>query len=152
MSSNAFPILLVDDDQVDAMAVKRAFRSVKLANELHVVESGEEALEFLRREGRFNEDNAPRPGLILLDINMPGMGGLEALRAIKAELRFRTIPVILLTTSKSQPDRLKAYQTCAQGYIVKPVEYEGFLECIRTIDLYWSLCEAPPPPDDPSPK
>ncbi len=128
-------ILLVEDDLVDVKTVQRAFKENKMKNPLSIVGNGEEALEYLR-----NNDN-PRPGLILLDLNMPVMNGIEFLKVAKADDGLRSIPVIVLTTSQDESDRVYSYNLSVAGYITKPVEFEKFVEAVKIIDLYWSLCE-----------
>jgi CheY-like chemotaxis protein len=131
------PILLVEDDQVDIMTVKRALADLKITNPMDVAEDGEQALAYLKEPGRW------LPGLILLDLNMPRMGGIEFLKIIKQDTTLRRLPVVVLTTSKEERDRVGAYNLCVAGYIVKPVNYLKFVEVVRTITLYWTLCESP---------
>lgn len=128
-------ILLVEDDKVDAMAVKRALRDLKVANPLEHRTNGEEALEFLRA----NVDHPP--AIILLDLNMPRMNGLEFLKIAKADATLRSVPVIVLTTSKEEQDRVASYDLGVAGYMIKPVDYPQFIEVIRTIHMYWTLSE-----------
>jgi len=138
------PILLVEDDVVDIKTVQRAFRENHIVNPLFTVGNGQEALEFLRHEGRHEDpQNNPRPGIILLDLNMPVMNGLEFLKAVKADHELRSIPVVVLTTSKEENDRVASYNLGIAGYIVKPVEFDKFVEAVRTINLYWTLCQLP---------
>lgn len=143
--TGSFPILLVEDDQVDVMTVKRAFREAKITNLLFVVGNGEEALNFLRHGGAYAKpDNpAPRPGIILLDLNMPVMDGIEFLKIVKNDDDLKRIPVVVLTTSTEESDRLKSYDFSVAGYIAKPVDFKKFVEAIRIIDLYWTLSELP---------
>jgi CheY-like chemotaxis protein len=138
------PILLVEDDMVDVKTVKRAFKQSKITNPIYETCNGEEALAFLRREGQYAD--APRPGLILLDLNMPVMNGIEFLHIIKADDALRSIPVIVLTTSKDENDLLRTYNLSVAGYIIKPVDFPQFIEVIKAIDLYWSLSELIPCP------
>jgi CheY-like chemotaxis protein len=128
-------ILLVEDDMVEAMTVKRALKDLKVTNPLRVAGNGEEALEYLRNE------NNERPGLILLDLNMPKMNGLELLQILKADPSLRTIPVIVLTTSKHDQDKVATFNLSVAGYMIKPVEYGQFVNTIRAINLYWTLSE-----------
>jgi len=134
---NQKPILLVEDDKVDAMTVKRAFKEVKVKNKLVVVENGEEALEYLMND--VNE----KPCIILLDLNMPKMNGIEFLSVAKNEKKIKSIPVIVLTTSKAEQDRIDSFQFSIAGYMIKPVNFMQFVETIRTIQLYWTLSELP---------
>jgi CheY-like chemotaxis protein len=136
------PILLVEDDLVDVKTVQRAFRQSKITNPLYVTGNGEEALAFLRHEGPYADPAAaPRPGLILLDLNMPILNGIEFLQVAKADEDIRCIPVIVLTTSKDENDLLNTYNLSVAGYILKPVDFLQFLEVVKAIDLYWSLSE-----------
>lgn len=131
------PVLLVEDDSIDAMTVRRAFKDLKLTNELAHSINGEEALKYL--EDQSNE----RPCVILLDLNMPRMNGTEFLKVIKADEELKKIPVIVLTTSNEERDVVESFRLSVAGYIVKPVDYKKFVEAIRTIDMYWTLSEMP---------
>lgn len=130
-------ILLVEDDKVDAMTVKRALREINVTNLLATVNDGEQALEYLRN--RSNE----RPAIVLLDLNMPKMNGIELLRLMKADPELRSIPVIVLTTSKADQDRIESFSLSVAGYMLKPVDYIQFVEVMRTINIYWTLSELP---------
>lgn len=130
-------ILLVEDDQVDAMTVQRALREIKVTNPLPHVGNGEEAVAYLR-----NPQNV-KPGIILLDLNMPRMNGIEFLRVVKRDPELRRIPVVVLTTSKEEQDRVNSFDLGVAGYMLKPVDYRQFVEVIRTIDAYWTLSELP---------
>jgi len=132
---NKKPILLVEDDRVDAMTVKRALKEIHMTNPLQICGNGEEALRFLR------EHPADRPCIILLDLNMPRMNGVEFLKIVKQDQSLRRIPVVVLTTSKEQQDRVDSFSYSVAGYMVKPVDYIQFVEVIRTIELYWTLSE-----------
>jgi CheY-like chemotaxis protein len=128
-------ILLVEDDPGDVLMTREAFEHHKIRNALHVAADGVEALEFLNREGRFRE--APRPGLILLDLNLPRKDGREVLGEIKQDPRLRTIPVVVLTTSEAEEDILRSYDLHANAYVTKPVDFEKFVEVVRKIDDFW---------------
>lgn len=130
-------ILLVEDDIVDQMTVKRALRDINITNPLKIANNGEEALEYLR-----NAENEI-PGIILLDLNMPKMNGVEFLKIAKNDSRIKRIPVIVLTTSKEDRDRINTFDLGIAGYMIKPVDYTQFVEVIRTINLYWTLSELP---------
>ena len=132
---NSKPILLVEDDRVDAMTVKRALKDLKVENPLAHSINGEEALEYLRSGS--NES----PCVILLDLNMPRMDGIEFLKIVKADEALKKIPVIVLTTSKDKQDVTESFEHSAAGYMVKPVDYKKFVEIIGTIDMYWTLSE-----------
>jgi CheY-like chemotaxis protein len=131
-------ILLVEDDKVDAMTVRRAFQDLKVTNPLVHSINGEEALGYL------SDDSNDKPCVILLDRNMPKMNGTEFLKVVKADESLKRIPVIMLTTSQEEQDIVESFELSVAGYIVKPVEYQKFVEAIRTIELYWTLSELPP--------
>ncbi|MRR10006.1 response regulator [bacterium] len=138
------PILLVEDDQVDVMTVQRAFKRNNIINPLQVVGNGQEALDYLHRLGRCADPAAcPTPGIILMDINMPVMNGIECLKALKADEQLKKIPVIMLTTSKEECDRVESFRLSVAGYIIKPVEFEKFVEAVKVLNLYWTLSELP---------
>lgn len=141
---NNVAILLVDDDQVDIMTVQRAFKRNNILDPLFVVGNGREALEFLKHQGQYADpEKFPRPGIILLDLNMPVMNGIELLKVIKIDESLKKIPVIVLTTSKEENDRVESFNLSVAGYIIKPVEFEKFVEAIRVLNLYWTLSELP---------
>ncbi|MGE5445848.1 MAG: response regulator [Ignavibacteriales bacterium] len=131
------PILLVEDDRVDQITVKRALKDINVTNLLIIVSNGEEALEFLR-DGR-NE----KPGIILLDLNMPKMNGIEFLKAAKQDNLLKRIPVVVLSTSKQDQDKIASFNLGVAGYMIKPVDYIQFVDVIRTINMYWTLSELP---------
>lgn len=131
------PILLVEDDSVDAMTVKRAIEDIGSKDTLVRSANGEEALDYLR-----NETNE-RPRLILLDLNMPKMNGIEFLKHIKADNVLKRVPVIVLTTSMEDQDILRSFELSIAGYVVKPLDYKKFVEIIRTISQYWALSQLP---------
>ena len=138
------PILLVEDDPVDVEAVTRAFRIHNVRNSLHVVGDGLEALAYLRNEGDYSDPAAhPRPGLILMDLRMPRMDGLECMRELERDSDLDLIPVVVFTSSKEEVDIVASFQKGASSYLVKPVSFEKLLEAIRTFDLYWTLSEVP---------
>lgn len=131
------PILLVEDDRVDAMTVKRALKDIHVTNRLDIVSNGEEALLSLRN---FKKEV---PCIILLDLNMPKMNGIEFLRIAKQDEALRRIPVVVLTTSEEEQDRVNSFDLGVAGYMLKPVDYQKFVEVVRTIDLYWTLSKLP---------
>ena len=142
MNSRTIEILLVEDNPGDARLTLEAFKEAKVINHLSVVSDGVEALAYLRREGRFA--SASTPDLILLDLNLPKMDGREVLAAIKEDVRLRTIPVVVLTTSSSQDDVARAYGHHANCYITKPVDLDQFLKVIQSIESFWlSLVRLP---------
>lgn len=132
------PILLVEDDRVDAMTVQRALREIKVTNRLEIASDGEEGLAVLRDPER------EKPCLILLDLNMPRMGGLEFLQVVKQDGILRRIPVVVLTSSGEEQDKVDSFDLGVTGYMVKPVDYRQFVEVVRAINLYWTLSELPP--------
>ncbi|WP_433262239.1 response regulator [Actinosynnema sp. CS-041913] len=132
---NVVDVLLVEDDPGDALMTQEAFEHHKIRNQLHVVRDGVEALEFLRREGEHAD--APRPGLILLDLNLPKMDGREVLAEVKADQSLRTIPVVVLTTSEAEEDILRSYNLHANAYVTKPVDFDRFIEVVRQIDDFF---------------
>jgi CheY-like chemotaxis protein len=131
----AMHVLLVEDDPGDVLMTREAFEHYKLRNVLDVVTDGEQALQFLRRSGDYAD--AARPGLILLDLNLPRVDGLEVLAEIKADPVLKVIPVVILTTSQAQQDVLRSYALHANAYVSKPVDFEGFMEAIRQIDNFF---------------
>jgi len=137
MMDNNKTILLVEDDMVDAMTVRRALKELQVSNPLTVRGNGEEALDYLKDS--VNE----KPCIILLDLNMPRMNGIDFLKEIKCDDRLRSIPVIVLTTSKADQDVVTTFNMSIAGYMVKPVDYKQFVDTLRTIRLYWTLCELP---------
>ncbi|MCD6560201.1 MAG: response regulator [Deltaproteobacteria bacterium] len=131
------PILLVEDDEVDTMTVKRSLKDLHVHNSLITVSNGEEALDYLR------DEQHQRPCIILLDINMPKMNGIEFLTVAKNDDKLKKIPVIVLTTSKEEQDKLDSFELGVAGYMIKPCTYEKFLELLRTINGYWTVSELP---------
>ena len=131
------PILLVEDDNIDAMTVRRAMKDLKVTNELIRVGDGEKALEYLR------DGSTQNPCLILLDLNMPKMNGIEFLKIAKADEDLKKIPVVVLTTSDEQRDIVESFELSVAGYMVKSADYSNFVEMIRVINLYWTLSEMP---------
>jgi len=131
-------ILMADDDPDDQLLTKDAFEECKLANDLRFVNDGEELMDYLCRKGDFkNPEDSPRPGLILLDLNMPRKDGREALEEIKSDPDLRRIPIVVLTTSKAEEDILKSYDLGINSFIVKPVSFEGLVEVVKTLGKYW---------------
>ena len=132
---NVIDVLLVEDDPGDVLMTREAFEHHKIRNRLHVVDDGVQAIAYLRREGEFAE--APRPGLILLDLNLPRMDGREVLAEIKADPDLCDIPVVVLTTSSAEEDILRSYKLHANAYVTKPVNFNRFIEVIRQIDQFF---------------
>ncbi len=136
-------ILLVEDNPGDVILTREALREGKIANNLHVVEDGEQAMAFLRREGTY--EDAPRPDVVLLDLNLPRKDGREVLADVKSDLHLKHIPVVILTTSRNEEDVMKTYGLHANCYLVKPVEYAPFLEVIRSFESFWLKVVRLPP-------
>jgi CheY-like chemotaxis protein len=128
-------VLLVEDDEGDALMTREAFEYYKIRNTLHVVTDGEKALQFVRRTGEYKD--APRPGLILMDLNLPRRDGLEVLAELKQDPDLRVIPVVILTTSQAEEDILRSYSLHANAYVSKPVDFERFIDVIRQIDSFF---------------
>lgn len=138
MKGNRITILMADDDEEDRILAKDALEESRLANDLFFVSDGEELLDYLHRRGKYaGHKDAPRPGVILLDLNMPRMSGTEALREIKADPYLRQIPVVVLTTSKAEEDIFRSYDLGASSFITKPVTFEGLVEVMKGLGKYW---------------
>jgi CheY-like chemotaxis protein len=134
----AVTILVADDDPDDRQLTKEAFAEAMLANDLHFVVDGVELMDYLYQRGKYGEaGRAPRPGIILLDLNMPRKDGREALREIKNDPQFNAIRVIIMTTSKAEEDIIRSYNLSAASYITKPITFEGLVEVVRTMGKYW---------------
>lgn len=130
-------ILMADDDADDRELAREALAESRVLNELHSVNDGAELLEFLRHEGRYADEDAPRPDLILLDLNMPKLDGREALGALKNDPKFRSIPVVILTTSRAEEDVVRSYDLGANSFISKPVTFAGLVDVMRELGKYW---------------
>ena len=137
MKTTCDAIMLVEDDEVDAMTVRRALKELHVTNPLVQAENGEEALAALRDPAQ------AKPCIILLDLNMPVMGGIEFLQVVKQDATLKRIPVVVLTTSDEQEDKLASFDLGVAGYIRKPVDYQQFVEAVRSVDAYWTLSELP---------
>ena len=134
----AITLLMAEDDPDDRLMVEEAWRESLLANDLHFVEDGVELMDYLKRRGKYAGGvDAPRPGLILLDLNMPRKDGREALKEIKADPDLRCIPVVVLTTSKAEEDIVRSYDMGANSFITKPVTFEALVEVLKTLRKYW---------------
>ena len=144
MSKKTFVVLMAEDNQHDIVATKRAWKQNNIANSLYIVRDGEECLDYLHQRGKYSEPgSAPRPGILLLDIKMPKMDGLAVLKQIREDQKLHRLPVVILTTSRAEEDRLKSYDLGANAYIVKPVGFQNLAEAVRTINLFWELVELP---------
>jgi hypothetical protein len=143
MTSRVINILLVEDDEVDVMNVKRAFKKVNITNPLYLASNGLEALAILRGEDGQPAKIPAERRLVLLDLNMPKMGGIEFLQELRSDPQLRTIPVVVMTTSNQDQDRVEAYNLNVAGYILKPMTFANFLEMMAVLNKYWILCELP---------
>ena len=138
-------ILMADDDDDDRRLTKEALLEGRLANDLRFVENGEELMDYLRRQGKYADQETPRPGLILLDLNMPRKDGRTVLKEIKSDPELRQIPVVVLTTSHADEDIYKSYDLGVNSYIVKPVTFEALVDILQTLEKYWfEIVELPP--------
>jgi CheY-like chemotaxis protein len=137
MRGESVEILLVDDNEDDLVIIQEAFTEAKLVNVINTVHDGEQALAYLRREGPYKV--ARRPGLLMLDINMPRKNGFEVLEAVKADATLRPLPVIMLTTSDREEDIVRSYGAGACSYIRKPVDVQQFTEVVKHFELYWTV-------------
>lgn len=144
MSKQASAILLVEDNAMEMELTLRALKAHAASHPVTVARTGEEALDYVYRRGRFAGD-APVPGLIMLDINLPKADGIEVLREIRAHPIYRTVPVVMLTTSQQETDVRRSYELGANSYIAKPVSFETFLELIGRITIYWLATNVPAP-------
>ena len=147
MKVKPITLLLADDDPDDRLLARQALEKSRLANDLRCVEDGEELLDYLRHRGQYADPKeSPRPGLILLDLNMPRKDGREALREIKSDPKLRDIPVVVLTTSKAEEDIARSYNLGVNSYITKPVKFSALVEVMRALGKYWfEIVELPGP-------
>lgn len=131
-------ILLAEDQRSDALIAQRAFKEIGIKNDLYVVQDGQEAMDFIYHKGKYTDKKKyPTPDLIVLDINMPKMDGFQVLEALKKDIEYMAIPVIILTSSKNEDDVARSYKGQAASYIQKPIEYQEFLEFVRRFCFYW---------------
>ncbi len=136
--NNNIVILMADDDEDDQLMARDAFETNRLHNVLYFVKDGIELMNYLRRQGNFSDPStSPRPGLILLDLNMPLMDGREALKEIKSDPELHSIPIVVLTTSSAEEDIIKTYEYGVNSFITKPVTFLGLVEAIKQIGIYW---------------
>lgn len=139
-------VLLVEDNPDDILIIQRALKEAGVVNQLWVVRDGQEALDFLQHKGQFQDiSTSPKPGMILLDINLPKINGLVVLKTIKEDTKFKRIPIVLLTVSRRDEDVLKGYNHGCNSFIQKPVEFEKFVEVVKQIGLYWGLLNVASP-------
>lgn len=139
--TRAINFLLVEDDQVDVKTVQRAFKKCNISNTLYFAGNGEEALKMLR--GEEGVDAVPFPQIILLDLNMPKMNGIEFLQELRNDPDLKSISVFVLTTSDEDRDKIAAYDLNVSGYVLKPIKFDQFLETVKTLESYWTLCQFP---------
>jgi CheY-like chemotaxis protein len=138
-------ILLAEDDPRDVELTLVALGEYKLANEVDVVHDGQEALDYLRRDGSFQMRGGNNPAVLLLDLKMPKVDGLEVLRTIRNDAALRMIPVVMLTSSREERDIVESYRLGVNAYVVKPVDFPQFLEAIKQVGAFWALINEPPP-------
>lgn len=141
-------ILLAEDDEADVMMTERALRANGLLNDVVVARDGVEALDYLRRRGAWEGRSGGLPGLLLLDIKMPRMSGLEVLREIRADPVLKVLPVVMLTSSRESPDVRTAYELGANAYVVKPVDFDEFTSAVGQIGAFWAMVNQPPDEGD----
>ncbi len=139
------PILLVEDDPRDLELALVALERSQLANEVIVVRDGAQALEYLRRTGEFDGRESGNPAVVLLDLKLPKINGLEVLEAIRGDAGLRSIPVVMLTSSQEENDVVRSYQLGVNAYVVKPVEFKQFLSAISDLGMFWAVLNEPPP-------
>jgi two-component system response regulator len=146
MADNHMEILLVEDNPKDLKLALHALQNEKFSNHIEVARDGEEALDYIFRRGRFAERNADiHPRLVLLDLKLPKVDGLEVLRAIKSDPQTKAIPVVILTSSKEERDMVEGYHLGANAYIQKPVDFDRFREIVKQLGLFWLVVNEPPP-------
>lgn len=145
MKAEVKRILIVDDSINDVELVIAALAEVNLANEIIVAEDGEEALDYLNRRGKFVDYGEGNPAIILLDIKMPKMNGIEFLRHIRSEPKFKSIPVIMVTSSGEEKDLVESYKLGANAYMIKPVDITQFIEAVKVLGRFWAVINQPPP-------
>lgn len=145
MYTSEIEILLVEDNPADAELTLRALKKVHIANKIFLVNDGDEALDFLFARGKYTgREHSQNPKVILLDLKLPKVSGLEVLQSIKSSEKLKSIPVVVLTSSKEDPDVRRCYALGANSYVVKPVEFENFLKAVSELGLYWLLLNQPP--------
>lgn len=141
-------ILLVEDNETDVKITLRAFSKVAIKNTIHVVNDGQEALDFMHHEGKYKDkDKFPRPDLILLDINLPKLDGFQVLEELKKDIRFNYIPIVMLTSSRDQEDIARSYRDGAASFIPKPLNYDDFVKVVEGFIFYWNVMNKLPNPD-----
>ncbi len=144
-STNLRPILLAEDNPNDVELTLAALHSLHLANDVTVVHDGAEALDYLHRRGDFTGRTTTQPSVVLLDLKMPRVDGLEALRKIRADPGLHALPIVILTSSREESDLVKGYQLGANAYVVKPVDFDEFISAVSQLGVFWALVNEPPP-------
>lgn len=139
------PVLIVDDSADDVELIREALAEFKLANPVDVARDGEEALRYLRREAPFASRPASDPAVVLLDLKMPKVDGLEVLREVRADARLRRIPIVMVTSSREEQDLVRSYERGVNAYVVKPVDFHTFADAVRRLGAFWALLNEPPP-------
>jgi len=144
MDEKDFLILMAEDNEHDIIATKRAWTKYKISNPLFIVNDGEECLDYLYQRGKYNDlDQFKTPGVLLLDINMPKLDGIAVLKTVRNDEKLKRLPVIMLTTSKADEDKIKSYELYANAYIVKPVGFDNFALAVNNINIFWKMVELP---------
>jgi len=144
IGKNSFVVLMAEDNKHAIVAAKRAWKVNNIVNPLHIVKDGEECLDYLHRRGKYSEPGAaPRPGILLLDLKMPKIDGLTVLKHIREDEDLHHLPVIILTTSKLEEDRVKSYDLGVNAYIKKPVGFDNLSNAVKAINLFWEMVELP---------
>ena len=142
-------ILMADDDEDDRLMAKEALEEAKLANAIRFVEDGEELMEYLKRQGKYSDpESSPRPGLLLLDLNMPKKSGREALEEIKQDPELRSIPIVVMTTSRAEEDVIRSYDLGVNSFVTKPVSFVGLVDVMKTLTKFWFEIVTLPPKGD----
>ena len=142
--SKPFVVLMAEDNEHDIVATKRSWVKNKIRNPLYVVNDGEECLDYLYRRGKYaDKKDAPRPGLLLLDINMPRLDGISVLKTIRADENLKLLPVVILTTSQNEAEKIESYSLGVNAYVKKPMGFDGFNDAISKIHFFWELVELP---------
>ena len=144
--TNVRPILVVEDSDNDLELMLEGLREHKLANPVDVARNGEEALDYLFRRGRYQARSTEDPAVVLLDLKMPKVDGLEVLQALKAHPHLKRLPVVMLTSSREEQDVVRSYQLGVNAYVVKPVSFHEFMEAVRDLGAFWAVVNSPPPP------
>jgi len=138
-------ILLVEDSPNDVELTLEALSENNLANEVEVAKDGQEALDYLYHQGQFSERPDGNPAVILLDLKLPKINGIEVLRQIRSDDRLKLIPVVVLTSSHEQQDRVESYKLGANAYVVKPVDFHAFIDAVKSLGIFWAIINEPPP-------